>query len=223
MTPIYYVAFSLFLTGIALSSGPCLITCGPLLVSYIASQANSVRNGIKIYFFFCLARVLAYGMIGILIGMAGHLFLDKIYQSKIVNYVFLAFGIFILFVGLSILIGKYNWDNKVCKRFENVFTKNKILNALIFGLGFGFSPCPPLLGVLANILLMSNTVWKGFLYSIAFGLGTIVSPLLLLAFFASSLDKIFKKSPKLLIYIRFICGLIIVFLGSQIIYRIVIF
>jgi len=217
MTPIYYVAVSLFLTGVVLSSGPCLVTCGPIMVSFIGSYSNSVRSGLKIYLIFCLTRILSYGLIGLITGFAGEYFLNEIYQTKYVNYLYLFFGVFILIVAIVAFISKLQINEK-CRAKKNSFSKSMFLNAAIFGLGIGFWPCPPLLGVLSSILLLSNNIWKGFFYAVSFGMGTIVSPLAILSLFASSLDRFFQKVPKILRLIKIVFSILLLLIGMRIIY-----
>jgi sulfite exporter TauE/SafE len=86
----------------------------------------------------------------------------------------------------------------------------------VLGLIIGLLPCAPLLAVFSYLGLVSRTWWHNLLYSLSFGLGTLLSPLLLLAGLTGLIPR-FLQGKKELYYkiFSFISGLIIIFLGLQ--------
>ena len=79
-------------------------------------------------------------------------------------------------------------------------------------------PCIPLVGVFSYITMISTHYTNGMLMSAAFGLGTIISPLVFLAMLAGAIPKlkILQSEKNLLIFQR-ACGLILFVLGLHII------
>jgi len=217
MTPLYQVLFGLMVMGFAVSSGPCLVTCGPLLSSYIAAQSHSIKDGIKLYLVFSLIRLFSYAVLGALLGALGRLFLENIYAHHLFRYVVILFGILIAAIGIGIIVNKFSHSH-ICTRIGTMATKSNTRNMIIFGLGIGFSPCPPLLGALSYILIISDTVGKGVLYAVSFGIGTILSPLLLCAFFASTFTVLCRRYPRVLSGIRIVGGIVLMLFGFQVIW-----
>jgi sulfite exporter TauE/SafE len=89
----------------------------------------------------------------------------------------------------------------------------------MLGLIIGILPCAPLITVVSYIGLIAKHWFNTVIYSLSFGLGTVFSPLLVLLIFTGLIPKFIKKERIYRIF-NLACGLIIVFLGVQLIRRV---
>lgn len=90
----------------------------------------------------------------------------------------------------------------------------------MMGLIFGFLPCMPLLAILSYIGLISKAWFHSLLYVFSFGLGTFLSPLIPLIILTGFMPKfVLSRQAAYARILRFICGLIILFLGTQLVSR----
>ena len=90
-------------------------------------------------------------------------------------------------------------------------------------LGFiiGMFPCAPLLALLFEIALMSKTALAGMFYALFFGLGTLISGLIVIGSLAGIFSwlpaKIFKSKRSNFVF-RIICALLLMLLGLGLIF-----
>ena len=118
-------------------------------------------------------------------------------------------GIFIVFLGLTIILGGLTrW--KICD-FIHRWDHGSIFVA---GVLKGLLPCAPLLAVLSYLVLNAKNEIIGGLGAFVFGLGTLLSPFLLLAGFAGYITK-YISNDKLYGFIQRICGAIVIYLGVK--------
>lgn len=165
-----------FVAGMAALFAPCCITV--LLPSYLGSIFREKRTVLLMTFVFFLGLLTVFLPLGL--GAAG---LGKLF-SNFHDQIFIIGGIFLLFLGASILLG---WHFSMP---FSIHPKLKITNAgSVFTLGIfsGFATmcCAPVLaGVIALSILPKSIFWGG-LYSLAYVLG-MVAPLFPIAYL---LDK----------------------------------
>lgn len=142
--------------------------------------------------------------------MAGKFAVENVLGS-FAKYVFICGGLFIITLGFFICAGK----NIKLKFFQ----KDK-QNIFIIGLIIGIAPCAPLLAILAYVGLISKSWPQALLYSASFGIGTSLSPLLLLVIIATFFNSILGNLKEA--YCRgfnFLCGLVMMLLGTHLILR----
>ncbi|MDP2938968.1 MAG: sulfite exporter TauE/SafE family protein [Candidatus Omnitrophota bacterium] len=211
------VSLSLFLSGLFLGSGPCLVSCGPFLVSFIAGNKKSIRQSLWIWFMFSLSRIFAYLVLGAIAGFLSQEVIHQTYYGIISKYIFLLGGMFVMVIGVLMIFNK-NSQLKICNILQEKLLKKETKSITLFGLIIGFLPCAPLLGILTYIVLISANVLKGVFYSLSFGIGTLVSPLIIMVICASFISKLLGSQEKLYTIFQRICGLIILFLGAQLVY-----
>jgi len=211
------ICISLFLSGAFLGSGPCLISCGPFLVSFISGAKKNLKESFWLWLVFSCARVFSYLVLGLIAGIFSQEIIYKLYQNNLGQYLLIAGGAFLLVIGSVMILGVQS-SNKVCRLLEEKFIKRGTKSAVLFGLFVGFLPCAPLLAILSYIVLVSGSWYKGLWYSLSFGLGTLVSPLIILVFLASLVPKILDKTKFLAVFQK-ICGLVILLLGLELIIR----
>jgi len=207
------VAWSLFLTGIFLGVGPCLLSCGPLLVSYIAGTQKDTRGGLRTYLIFSATRMCVYAGFGVLAGFFGEMVLQRVLGSFALKIAFFIFGLFLFLLGLLIAIEKFSIGQKCCGLIHKHLGSKDIKNIIIFGLIVSFAPCLPLVAVLGYIALISDTWLKGVLYMFSFGLGTVLSPMIILSMGAGWLSDFIKSRQWVLRIVKVACGIILAYLG----------
>lgn len=212
------IAISLFISGLLFGSGPCLASCGPLLISYIAGTRKNIVKGLITYLIFSLSRIFAYIILASAIFFLGKFMIERI-ATEYSKYVSIIGGIFIILVGAIMVLGKH-LDFGFFRKINRIVLEKDIKSVVLFGLIIGFLPCAPLIAILSYIGLISKGWLTSLGYSLSFGLGTIISPLILLVILAGFIPKLLID--RAVIYYRYfnvICGLIIIFLGMQLIYR----
>lgn len=193
-----------------------MVSCGPLLVSYIAGTGKNIAKSILVYLLFSLGRIAAYVLLGLLIFRGGQIAIEM--SVGLGRYIYLAGGLFLILIGVLLAL-RPKIENKLCANLQGFFLKKDIKTVLVFGLIIGFLPCAPLVSVLAYIALISKTWVNSSLYSLSFGLGTLFSPLLMIIVLAGLLPRLTRAREKLFRWLNLIGGLVIILLGLQLVWR----
>jgi len=212
------IIISLFLTGLLFGSGPCIASCGPFLITYIAGARKDAAKGILVYVLFSLARIITYVLLSLAIFFLSRLAVENL-LGGMYKYVLILGGSFIIIIGLFMSLGR-KLEFGFWKPLHKILFEHDKKSIFAVGLIMGLLPCAPLLSILSYIGLVSRTWQSSFLYSFSFGVGTFVSPLILLVMLAGVIPRLL--SDKRAVYYRvfsFACGLIITFLGIQLIMR----
>ena len=209
---------SFFILGLSFGFGPCLASCGPLLVSYVAGTHKNVYQAVSAYLLFSSSRILAYILLGLALFVAGQFTVNYILGDS-ARYFYLAAGIFIITIGTLVTFGK-KANNKICRRLNQVLLKRDSKSVLLLGLFIGILPCAPLFSAFASMALIAKSWWDALLCSLFFGLGTVFSPLLLFVIFAGLIPSFMRNlNPILYRVFNMICGLIIIFLGAGLVIK----
>ncbi|MFC1567143.1 sulfite exporter TauE/SafE family protein [bacterium] len=202
------ILFELFITGLAMAWGPCLISCS-IMIPYFAGTKKGFKHGVRGALLFSCGRLIAYIFLGALAGFSGELLSSLYYISNFRFKLQIGGGIFIFLLGLSIVFVSTK-QSAICK-FLHKWDHGSVFLAGIF---LGLVPCAPLLAVLSYIVLHSTNHLVGGFQGFVFGLGTIFSPFLLLAGFATYFTK-FISNEKLYFSFQKICGLVVMYLGIK--------
>jgi sulfite exporter TauE/SafE len=155
-------------------------------------------------------------IVGLLFFFLGELLTGSV-LGKISKYIFILGGSFVIIMGL-LMIASVKLESRVCPFFVKKLLLQDKKNIVILGLIIGLLPCAPLFAVFSSTMLVSKN-WASFLmHVVSFGLGTLFSPLLLVVFFAGFIPKFFlNKRPVYSRILNFLCGIIMLFLGTQLI------
>jgi sulfite exporter TauE/SafE len=211
---------SIFILGLSFGSGPCMASCGPILISYIAGTGKGPLKGFISYVVFSLARLVAYTILGLLVFFLGRFAEQRLFSGVLFKYLIASGGVFIIITGVLMLAGR-SLEFKLCRfLYRNILERDK-KSLFIFGLVVGLLPCAPLLATLFYAGLTSKSWPESALYGMSFGLGTFISPLAILAGLAGFLPRLMHNLKA--VYCRifsFICGLIIIFLGVQLLRKV---
>ena len=212
------IILSLFLLGLSFGCGPCIAACGPILISYVVGTKKNIFKGLDVYILFSLARIFVYVVLSLVVFFLGRFTLDRLLGS-FSKYIFIVGGAFIVLVGILTALGK-RLEFKPWQFLQRNIIECDKKSIVLLGLIIGLLPCAPLLATLSYVGLISKTWTNSLLYSLYFGIGTFVSPLILLTMLAGSIPTFLvdKKESYHKIF-SFICGLIIIFLGLELIGR----
>ncbi|MFU0825410.1 urease accessory protein UreH domain-containing protein [Clostridium sp.] len=196
----------LFLVGI-LTSIHCVGMCGGIMLSQSISKVDTSKfQAIKPALLYNLGRVIAYTILGGLIGALGSVFALTITTKAMMQIIA---GLFMIMMGFNMagfsIFRKFNikLPHGLCK------AKNKSGSPFIVGLLNGLMPCGPLQTMQLFALGTGNAV-KGAASMFVFAIGTVP---LMLTFGAISgilskgyTKKILKFSGVLIIALGFIMG-----------------
>jgi len=209
---------SFFILGLSFGLGPCLASCGPLLVSYLAGTNKNIFQAVFAYLLFSLSRIFAYTIFGLIFFWLGQFAISYL-TEELSRYLYLASGLFIVMLGILVILGK-NTKHKICQRLNDSLLKKSNKTTLLLGFFIGVLPCGPLISAFGSMALIAKNWGDIFSYSVFFGLGTVFSPLLLLVIFTGLIPS-WMKNANLLIYRIFnlACGVIMIILGIQLISR----
>jgi sulfite exporter TauE/SafE len=154
-----------FVLGIVYGLGPCTFSCAPILVPIVMSTSKSYKEGLLYTLVFSFGRVVVYTILGIMMGAIG-----KLLNVSFPNWLM---GSFMLLLGVALF---FNFHKKC------LISKVKITGlhmSFVAGIIMGFSPCAPLLGALGLSIASKSAIYGG-LIALIFGIGTVLSPILLI-------------------------------------------
>jgi sulfite exporter TauE/SafE len=208
----------------------CTLTCSPFIAGYIVGSDRGVKRGLWLSVIFNAGRVLTYGALGLAVGLAGSAFLvDGAYAG----WGALAFGGTVAAIGLWIAVrrrpggcgrvcadgGTPNLVQRMRYRLEPREGEGGELSAGLMGLLIGLVPCPPLIALLV-FAGSTGSAATGMAMGVLFGLGTVISPILIVAGAAGWFsDRIARESPTIRPAVMRLAGLLLVVLGVWSAYR----
>ena len=209
------------LFGIGLSfgiAGPCIIGCTPMIIAYLSGKQAGRGVTISDIIIFLSGRFTAYLALGWLAGISGALL--KRWSNFFPKALLHSFaGVFIIMLGVLIWTAKDPSSN-TCRCMNN----KKINFGGLFAAGVfaGIFPCAPLLALLFEIALMSETALNGIFYAMCFGLGTFISGFIVIGCLAGVLiwlPKGLLKSQKWKMIFRAVYSALFILFGVWIILR----
>jgi cytochrome c-type biogenesis protein len=202
--------------GIGFSYGLvyCTSSCLPYISSYIAGIGAGFSKGITVTLIFNAGRLTAYALIGVLFGLFQFI-VDEAVYSTFQTYSSLIFGAVTIAIGATILI-----QNKpprcdcpaepsgtlASSRFASRFD----VRAYFMGLSRGLILCTPMLAVMAYSLSFASPI-DSFYMAVLFGIGTAVSPIILLG---GATGWLLNKAPLFRKWISRIGAAALIILGA---------
>jgi cytochrome c-type biogenesis protein len=198
-----------FLYGIVFCTSSCL----PYVASYIAGIGGGFRKGLTVTLIFNTGRIVAYAIIGAAIGFFKIIVSDPA-LSFFQKYSSFAFGIISIVVGASIIWksekSHHNCDTKGCTSVDLKKTNRRFdLGAFTLGLSRGLLLCTPLMLLLGYSVPFAAPI-DSFILAVLFGLGTALSPLLLIG---GATGWLLNQAPLFRKWISRIGGCILILLG----------
>jgi cytochrome c biogenesis protein CcdA len=158
--------FNLIALGLVYGATVCSLTCLPYLGPYLMGTGRGFSDGLSSSLVFILGKLCTYTALGGLAGLFG--------QAITINRSSTVFmGIVLLCVALTLpLVTRGGCKN----RCQNLTRKGSLF---MLGIVSSLIPCPPLVAVFL-LAATNGTVIGGLSYGFFYGLGLVVSPMLLL-------------------------------------------
>ncbi len=195
-----------------------MLICAPILLPYIAGTKRTWQEGLKATLIFGLTRLAVYTLMGGVVGYIGYYLFQLFYNRLWGMYLWIIGGLFIIALGILIMLGK-GVSNPICRILQKQTLGDSTKSMVILGIVIGFSPCLPLLAVLIEIMFMAEHFYQGLLYGFAFGIGTVISPLLLLGALAPLISGKLIRSERAVRAFNSICGVLLIIVGAYIIWQ----
>lgn len=211
-----------FVGGLFFGLAYCTASCLPVVAGYIAGVGSGFKQSIRITLIFNIGRIIAYTLIGALIGLFSGLlgfFVSAETISPFQIYSSLAFGLVTVVIGVMLLVQARkprcdcsSTDTNVAVRRVRRFGVD--FGAFTLGLTRGLIVCVPLILLLSTSLTLVDPVGS-IAIAILFGLGTTISPLLLLG---GVTGWLLNKAPLFRKWISITGGIILILLGIVSVY-----
>jgi cytochrome c-type biogenesis protein len=191
----------------------CTSTCLPYVASYIAGINAGFRKGVKVTLIFNSGRITAYALIGAAIG-ALKLLVDDSFRSAFQTYSSLAFSVVTIIIGTNILIRKKQFSctcnvNEPPSTSSRKIMKSFDFHAYTLGFSRGLLLCTPLLALLVYSVPFGSAI-DSFALAVLFGLGTALSPILLIG---GATGWLLNKAPLFRIWISRLGGAALIIMG----------
>lgn len=195
----------------------CASACLPYLVSYIAGIGAGFKKGVVITTVYNSGRIAAYAIIGTIVGILSAAISEEFF-SFYQQYSSIAFGAIIIFIGANILMKKMGTNCNCAEQKPDRLGISKLTNRFdlrAFSMGFtrGLILCPPLVALLLYAATFSAV--NCTILAVLFGLGTALSPLLLLG---GATGYLLNKAPLFSKWLSRIGGLVLVVMGLSVLF-----
>ena len=192
--------------------GPCFLICTPILITYVAGNRKNLAGTLKDIAVFLAGRLTAYVLLGYLAGLSG-VIIRQLVSQDIGRFFRPAAGMVSILLAILVLISAYDF-RKGCKtRDGGVYSKAGLV---LLGFIIGITPCGPLVALLFEIALISNSALEGAAYALFFGLGTFISGMITVGAVCGLLswlpEKLLKSKSANIVF-RLICAALLILFG----------
>lgn len=199
-------------------AGPCFLFCTPVLITYLLGRRERWQEALRDIVIFLVGRLLAYILLGALAGASGAIlrrFINPsaaVFISPLSGAVSIILGVFVLIYKEPVTCACASGQARKIYGYGSLFTLGFIL---------GVSPCAPLTALLLEIALMSKSVLEGAAYTFFFGLGTLLSGVIVVGALAGIIGGIAKrlvKSKAATSSFRIACAGLLILLGTWLVF-----
>ncbi len=205
--------------GLLYGSILCTSACLPYIASYIAGIGAGFRKSVMVTLIFNFGRIAAYALIGGLVAVFSGMFGWLVSETSMWNvqqYSSYIFGVVSIAVG-AVLLRKsrapsvsFSCDAKESRNLVRAKAYKRFdVGAFSLGLTRGLVLCPPLV-VLLVLSVSSGVPTDSLVLAVLFGLGTTISPMLLLG---GATGWLLSKAPLLRKWIAMAGAGILIVLG----------
>lgn len=205
--------------GLLYGLAVCTASCLPYIASYIAGVGAGFRKGFGLTLVFTSGRLMGYALIGAVVGLFSgllRLLVSGTTFSPFQAYASVAFGVVTIIIGVSVLV-KYRQPCECnSSQIKGTVAGRKVwlgfdFGAFSLGLSRGLIICPPLIALLLYSLPFS-TPMGSLALAVLFGLGTALSPMLLLG---GVTGWLLNKAPLLRKWIAIGGAAVLILLGAS--------
>ncbi len=204
---------AVYVSGLLTSLTPCVYPLLPIVVGYLGSKEGGAGSRLAASLSYVFGLSLVYTALGLTAALTGSLFGAVASNS----WVYLAFGVLMLFLGGSMMDWYYIPMPNLPGLASESVKKSPFLGPFVMGLTSGMvaSPCTaPVLASLLFFVASKKAVVTGGLLMFTFSLG-LSSMLLAIGFFAGSL---LPKSGAWMVKVKKGLALLILAAGIYFIY-----
>ena len=193
----------------------CTSACLPYVASYIAGIKAGFRRGVTVTAIYNSGRITAYAVIGSIAGLL-KTFVSDTFLRTYQNIFSIIFGFVVIVIGISIFFKKPSCNTCVAKNVEPQGILKSVkqrFDVRAFSMGFtrGFVLCPPLVALLLYAVTFPQV--NCTLLAVLFGLGTALSPLLILG---GAVGWFLEKAPLFRKWTSILGGAALVLLGVSV-------
>ena len=210
----------LFVTGVAISWGACFLFCAPAVFPFIIGTQKNWFGGLKVALTFSVARILPYVILSVASAGIGQYLVSRFYQTQSSLFIHIATGSFVFILGIIVLLGKTGHVHFCSGLIKKMGSEKGIWPMIALGLLVGFAPCAPLFAVLTYIAFNAQNLIHGALLGLVFGIGTLISPLVLIAPLMGNITELMQKKPWMQIVISRLSGVMLLYLGVNMLIRV---
>lgn len=194
-----------FLLGLSLGLTACAATCLPFIGTYVLGKAEGRRSGMIDAGLFLSGRMIAYTALGALAGGFGAWFVKHLADG----YGNLVIGIASL-LSAVLLLDRSTTSHAACGTLQS-----KALSPLLMGVALTLIPCAPLATLLASAAA-GNSLAHGALMGLVFGMGTLLTPMLVLIPATASLaERLRIDQPWVAALLRHLAAGVLVMIGLR--------
>jgi cytochrome c-type biogenesis protein len=217
--PIQFTAacFTALLLGITTGISQCTVFCVPFISAYVMGTREGAVEGLKSFVVFSAGKIFMCAMLGLGVGYMGAAFAG---MGKNFKYGSIIYGAALILTGSLMLIRPVC----VCKKSEDKkglfsflsrrFAFNPTTHLFVMGSALAAIPCPPMGAMLLYSLKMPSIISGGIIMAL-FGIGTAVSPLVIICVAAGWFSgKIKTGAPQYRMMFQRISGSILILLGA---------
>jgi thiol:disulfide interchange protein DsbD len=206
---------NIFILGLIYGFTTCSFSCIPYLAPYMIGNGGGFREGIKGSVTFVSGKIFTYSLMG---GIAAYFGTEVLkMNSNVISYLL---GISLIVIGSSIMFKK---EKKPCSGKEPIKRllgqHSKKLPLFVLGIMTSLLPCLPL----SALFLMasgSGSSYQGALYGFSFGIGLMISPIVLAGgFFGFLSGRLKMEKPELNGFMKTCSGFILIFMGGMALIR----
>ncbi len=157
--------FSLFLLGMVYGTTVCSFSCLPYFGPYLIGTGTGFKDGVVSAGAFAIGKICMYSTLAGAAALFGQTLTVTPTLKQIMGLVLLAVAFTVPFV-----------TRGGCQKQSQVVGKR--WSMFLLGLVSSIIPCPPLAAVFL-LAAQQGTVLEGVMYGFSYGLGLVVSPMLL--------------------------------------------
>ncbi len=200
-------AISLFSLGLMYGTTVCSLTCLPYLGPLLLCTGNGFRDGVTSSLIFVAGKLLSYLILGGIAAYLGHV----LNINDVIPVHFIA-GLTLVTVGLSLPF--MNRGGQCHRRGE---ITGRGVSLFLLGVSTSLIPCPPLATVFM-LAARKGVIVSGIAYGLIYGMGIVLSPLILTGGVISLVSQRLKIEVRSFIpYMQGLSALIIIIMGIRII------
>lgn len=210
---IFGIGFSF---GIA---GPCLFICAPILLTYVVGRRERLGQSLADISLFLVGRVSAYLLLGAVAGISGALLRHFTGPQSAARFINPLTGIISIVLGIAVILHREPKHGSCTGSQGKAYG---IGGLFLLGFTLGIAPCAPLAALLLEIALMSKGPFDGAIYALSFGLGTLLSGILVMGALTGMIGGLIRKmvrSEGVISAFRILCALLLVMMGIGMILR----